>query len=306
METEPHATIVLQTSEALREGKEKNMPVAHVTGRTPGAGIAIPKGMAGPLAAMALKTAFSVPWEAIFAGGSLVGSGALNTQRATRAATPKSKIKANKWTPGPGCLAADNALLTLGYLEGLSRGNQGFGVLAMGRDRLEEGAQAAATAGDQRLAQRMHQVAATLPQVHDQESAQKAAEALKPLTDEAWVLARACKTSHEKVRLNKEEEPLTMMNKEEEPLTMVEWAGTARTDDLCNACAVPSAAEFYMDELAEIGRQDLALELSELNLANEGDSLQLARALDTMKDRVPQISDALRRIDLEVQRSMRE
>jgi len=292
--------------------------VAYVTGRK--AATAGQPGMMGPLAAVALKTAAAIPWEAVFAGGSLLGSGAVKTaQRGSSDSvrpmrgpgkdaktTSKAPATPRKWTAGPGCQAADNALLTLGYLQGLSRGNNGFGVLAMGKDRLEEGAKGASTAGKPELAAQMRQVAATLPEVHDKKTAREAAKALKPLADEAWELARVCKGSQDKAAQRPNPHQLPSVATTEEPLSMAKWAKAKRTDDLCNACAVPSAAEFYMAELEQVGRQDLAQELSDLNASNKGDGLKLAKALDKIKSRVPQISDSLKAIDLEVQRSMRE
>lgn len=93
----------------------------------------------------------------------------------------------------PGCTAADATLLNLSYLEGLSRGLGGFGVLRVGQERLEEGAKAAQQLGHPDLAREIRAIAEELPQVHDATAAAALAEKLRPLADRAWSLGAACK-----------------------------------------------------------------------------------------------------------------
>lgn len=93
----------------------------------------------------------------------------------------------------PGCTAADSALLNLGYLDGLSRGLGGWGVLRVGKERLEEGAKAARQLRQPELATEMEAIAAELPNVHDEEAATVLAARLRPVADRAWSMGAKCK-----------------------------------------------------------------------------------------------------------------
>ena len=93
----------------------------------------------------------------------------------------------------PGCTAADAALLVQGYLDGLARGNGGFGVLALGKTRLEEGAMAAETMGQADLGSQMREVASKLPGVRSPEAAEELAQQMRPVVDRAWHLGKGCR-----------------------------------------------------------------------------------------------------------------
>ena len=140
-----------------------------------------------------------LPWEHMVR----FGSGAAGAVAATRRAPPKAvappppkPAPAPKPAPPltrPGCTAADSALLNLSYLEGLSRGLGGFGVLRVGRERLEEGAKAAQQLGQANLAGEMRAIAQELPRVRDASAAAALAEKLRPVADQAWSLGASCK-----------------------------------------------------------------------------------------------------------------
>ena len=93
----------------------------------------------------------------------------------------------------PGCTAAETTILTLGFLEGLSEGMGGFGVLRQGKEYLETGAQAARSLGRTELADDLEQIAEDLAEVHTAEEAQLMAERLRPLKADTWELGRRCK-----------------------------------------------------------------------------------------------------------------
>lgn len=184
--------------------------VAYVTNRATTNGFKPPfklPEMKNPLAKAAVQMVCMVPWESFLLNAASSGAGAAGTAMILKEEAPKpkrgrprkgeEKNKKNNHAHhmGPGCQAADNALLTLGYLEGLSRGNAGFGVLALGKQRLEEGAAACDGIGHMDLGNQMREVANSLPHVHDKKSAKDAATKLKPLADVAWELGRSCKGS---------------------------------------------------------------------------------------------------------------
>jgi len=119
---------------------------------------------------------------------------------------PKSKpAKKDRKAPvhvahqGPGCNAADNTVLVNGYLDGLARGNKGFGVLAIGKTKLEEGARSCDGIGHSELGNGLRKVADTLPQVSDRKTARAASKQLRPLADQAWELGRTCKGTMERL-----------------------------------------------------------------------------------------------------------
>ena len=116
-----------------------------------------------------------------------------------RVATDRPQVKPAStglmYSGGPGCKAADATLLNLSYLEGLSRGLGGFGVLRVGRERLEEGAKAAQQLGYHDLAREMRVIAQELSQVRDEAGAAALAEKLRPVADRAWGLGASCKGS---------------------------------------------------------------------------------------------------------------
>ena len=95
----------------------------------------------------------------------------------------------------PGCTAADEAIVALGHLQGLARGNGGFGVLRVSKERLEVGAEAAEHLGKRSLAKEMQAIGAEMPNVHTAEDALALAERLEPVVDQAWDLGRHCKGS---------------------------------------------------------------------------------------------------------------
>ena len=130
-----------------------------------------------------------LPWERLLVTGGAIG--AVSAGEADRVAVVGE-------APKPGCAAADAALLVQGYLDGLSRGNGGFGVLALGKVRLEEGAASAEGMGQRQLATELRAVAAQLPAVRTKEDAAKVGQELRPVADKAWRLGRICGLTRKK------------------------------------------------------------------------------------------------------------
>ena len=130
-----------------------------------------------------------LPWERLLVTGGTIG--AVSAGEADRVAGVGE-------APKPGCAAADACLLVQGYLDGLSRGNGGFGVLALGKTRLEEGAASADQMGQRQLAIEVRAVAAQLPSVRTKEDAAKVAQELRPVADKAWRLGRICGLTRKK------------------------------------------------------------------------------------------------------------
>lgn len=93
----------------------------------------------------------------------------------------------------PGCTAAETTILTLGFLDGLAEGMEGFGVLRQGKEYLEKGARAAQFLGYGEVARQMREIAAELPEVHDPEQARVLAQRLRPLKEATWEMGRKCK-----------------------------------------------------------------------------------------------------------------
>lgn len=156
------------------------------------------------------------PWEQMVHFGSGVAGEAIVTHRASGpvqpsrrpsrpppkaavAPPPPKPAPAPKPAPPitrPGCTAADNAGVVLYHLEGLSKeGKPNFGVLRVSKERLEEGATAAASLGRQDLAQQMREIASKLPQIHDAAAATSLAAELRPVAYAAWDLGAQCKGS---------------------------------------------------------------------------------------------------------------
>lgn len=129
-----------------------------------------------------------LPWERLLVAGGAIGVVAGISQPS----------EPETGTLKPGCTAADATLLVQGYLDGLGRGNGGFGVLALGKTRLEEGASAAAGMGHNQLAAEMQAIAAQLPAVKTREDAARIAQQLRPVGDKAWRLGRICGLTRKK------------------------------------------------------------------------------------------------------------
>lgn len=106
----------------------------------------------------------------------------------------------------PGCTAADNCLVVLGYLDGLARGNGGFGVLRIGKERMEEGARAAQELGQNQIADAMWSIGSRLHEVLDPETARAMADELRPVADQAWDLGRTCKGDVSPAQVSKAKE----------------------------------------------------------------------------------------------------
>ena len=105
---------------------------------------------------------------------------------------PPASQERPKEVTKPGCTAAESAILSLGFLDGLADGLGGFGVLRQGKEYLEQGARAAESLGKTGLAREMRSIAADLPEVRTVEQARDVAERLRPLKAEAWELGRQC------------------------------------------------------------------------------------------------------------------
>ena len=135
-----------------------------------------------------------LPWERLLVTGGAVEvvASASQTVHAGGAAEAGGTPPKAAGTPKPGCAAADACLLVQGYLDGLSRGNGGFGVLALGKTRLEEGAASADQMGQRQLAIEVRAVAAQLPAVRTKEDAARIGQELRPVADKAWRLGRIC------------------------------------------------------------------------------------------------------------------
>jgi hypothetical protein len=95
----------------------------------------------------------------------------------------------------PGCTAADETLLVHAYLDRLAAGEQGFGVLAIGKQRLEAAAQGARERGREDLAGEILAVADDLPSVQSPERAREVLRRLEPIIPETWELGRTCKAA---------------------------------------------------------------------------------------------------------------
>ena len=139
---------------------------------------------ANPMMQILVDMCQRLPWERLLVTGTVIGL--TSTAQVTQPAQPTEA------PDKPGCAAADACLLVQGYLDGLTRGNGGFGVLALGRTRLEEGASAAEGMGQRQLATELRAVAAQLPTVRSREDAARVSQQLRPVTDKAWRLGRIC------------------------------------------------------------------------------------------------------------------
>ena len=111
---------------------------------------------------------------------------------APEAEAPLAPQERPKEVTKPGCTAAESAILSLGFLDGLAEGMKGFGVLRQGKEYLEQGARAAESLGKTELAKEMRSIAAELPEVRTTEQARDLAQRLRPLKAQAWELGRQC------------------------------------------------------------------------------------------------------------------
>lgn len=103
---------------------------------------------------------------------------------------------AGESTERPGCQIADACLVVHGYLEELSEGQGGYGVLKLGKERLEAAAVIADEIGKEDLAESMREVCEKLPEVHTADAAAELAEEMEGIKKQAWRLGRACGLSH--------------------------------------------------------------------------------------------------------------
>lgn len=92
----------------------------------------------------------------------------------------------------PGCTAAESTILTLGFLDGLSEGMGGFGVLRQGKEYLERSAEACDQLGRRELARELRSIARELPQVSTPEQARALAQRLRPFKAQTWELGKHC------------------------------------------------------------------------------------------------------------------
>ena len=138
------------------------------------------------LARLLFNLCLSVPWEKYLVKPKV-------PPYSSQAPVPRPSDTPSQAIVRPGCTAADSALLNLGYLDGLSRGLGGWGVLRVGKERLEEGAKAARQLRQPELATEMEAIAAELPNIHDEASAANLAQKLRPVADRAWSMGASCK-----------------------------------------------------------------------------------------------------------------
>lgn len=141
-----------------------------------------------------LSFAARIPWENAVAIGAGSAVGGIITARAVSGSVGAQPHRHQDGTvlDKPGCTAADESGRALFYLEGLARGNGGFGVLRQGRENLETAAAAADSLGQNDLARGFRRIAGQIPEVHTAESAEGLARELRPLVDRAWRLGRVC------------------------------------------------------------------------------------------------------------------
>lgn len=92
----------------------------------------------------------------------------------------------------PGCIAADNTLTVLGYLNGLADGWKGFGVLRQGVERLEIASESARKAGGYDIADALDKLAKIMPNIRTEDEAKEAALGLKEVARRAWDLGKNC------------------------------------------------------------------------------------------------------------------
>lgn len=93
----------------------------------------------------------------------------------------------------PGCTVADNLGLTEFYLDRLSRGFGGYGVLRVARERLLEAQDAALVINRPDVAQKVQALADKLPAVSTEAEARQILAEASGLADECWDLGRRCK-----------------------------------------------------------------------------------------------------------------
>ena len=99
----------------------------------------------------------------------------------------------------PGCICGREVVTVLAYLNLLSEGWGGFGVLREGRESLENAASAARELNQEELATKIEAFAEKLPLVVTESLAQEAASELKLIARKAWELAKNCKGGREAV-----------------------------------------------------------------------------------------------------------
>jgi hypothetical protein len=75
-------------------------------------------------------------------------------------------------------------------------GTGGYGVLRLGRQRLEDAAQVAERIGKGEMAEQLREIAEKMPEVHTPEAAAELAEEMRPVKERAWRLGRACGLAH--------------------------------------------------------------------------------------------------------------
>lgn len=92
----------------------------------------------------------------------------------------------------PGCVAADESLHVLAYLERLGEGWKHFGVLKLGKEQLEKAASAADTIGANDTSKKLLGIAEKLSTITNESQARALAEEFKPIVHEAWELGSRC------------------------------------------------------------------------------------------------------------------
>ena len=129
-------------------------------------------------------------------------SSTLTPPNSTPRVAPPRSVAPTERRPGarsldkPGCQIADTCLVIHGYLEELAEGNGGFGVLKLGKERLEEAVLIARAIGKESLADNMAEVAEKLPSVRTAEAAEELVSEMDDIKKQAWRLGRACGLAH--------------------------------------------------------------------------------------------------------------
>ncbi len=140
-----------------------------------------------------IQVAGNLPWERAFIKNEIPDLEDLMDPELLAKTIPTAQpVSESRPMARPGCTAADETIVVLGHLQGLSNGWKGFGVLAMDQDRLEKAAVGAEIMGADNVAGRLRVEAAALPAVRDEGAATAAVERLNAIWHETWDLGRRC------------------------------------------------------------------------------------------------------------------
>lgn len=111
-----------------------------------------------------------------------------------RGFAPKAEQEA---VPKPGCTAGDETFLVYEYLKRLGEGwgggnGRGFGLLRIGKQRLEAAAKGAYQMGARDVSEEIKALASRLPDIRDEPTAASTALEMEPLLRKTWALGQRC------------------------------------------------------------------------------------------------------------------